>query len=195
MFGFAKKIYDWAAKKANSRFAGLWLGVIFFLEIFFFLPMDAILLLFCLENPAKRYRYALIATGASLASGLFGYLLGLVAWDYLGPYVLDHLISNGLFERITQHYQDHQHTAVFLGSFLPIPFKAVTLSAGVCELALLPFLGVLFLARLVRFFIIAKVVHKWGAQIKTFVDKHFHRFVIAVGAKIVLALGFFWALS
>jgi membrane protein YqaA with SNARE-associated domain len=195
MFGFAKKIYDWAAQKANSRFATLWLGLIFFLEIFFFLPMDAVLLLFCLENPSRRYTYAMVATGASLASGLMGYLLGMIAWDYLSPYVLDHLISNSFFESINRHYLDHQHLAVFLGSLFPVPFKAISLSAGVCELTLLPFLGMVFLARFIRFFMIAKVVRKWGVQIKSFVDKHFHRFVVAVGAKIVLALGFFWALS
>ena len=60
MFGFAKKIYAWASQKANSRFAPLWLGVIFFLELFFILPMDSILLLFCLENPKRRYTYALL---------------------------------------------------------------------------------------------------------------------------------------
>lgn len=195
MFGWAKKIYDWASRKANSRFASLWLGIIFFLEMIFFLPMDAILLLFCLENPACRYRYAMVATTASAASGLVGYVLGLLAWDFLHPYVLDRLISTQLFERISHHYHLHQHGAVFLGSLLPVPFKAVTLSAGVCELALIPFLATVFVARLTRFFSIAYAVHRWGPQVKMFIDRHFHRFVVAVGAKIILALTFFWALS
>lgn len=195
MFGFAKKIYDWASRKANSRFATLWLSIIFFLELVFLLPMDAILLLFCLENPKKRYVYAIVATGASVVSGVVGYFLGLAAWHLISPYVLDHLISTSFFERISAHYLTHQHSAVFLGSLLPIPFKAVTLSAGVSELVLLPFLGMILLARLTRFFLIAGAAHRWGVQIKAFTDKHFHRFVIAVGAKIALALTFFWALS
>jgi membrane protein YqaA with SNARE-associated domain len=195
MFGFAKKIYDWASRKANSPFAPLWLGVIFFLELFFLLPMDAILLVFCLENPRRRYMYAIVATAASIASAVAGYFIGLAAWDFVSPYVLDHLISTSFFERIHGHYLDYQHWAVFLGSFLPVPFKAVTLTAGVCELALIPFILAVGLARFTRFFLIAKAVQHWGIQIKAFVDKHFHRFVIAVGAKIALALGFLWALS
>jgi membrane protein YqaA with SNARE-associated domain len=195
MFGFAKKIYAWASQKANSRFAPLWLGVIFFLELIFLIPMDAILLLFCLENPKRRYIYASVATLASLSSGIVGYFLGMAAWDLISPYVLDRMFSTSFFERICSHYLANQHSAVFLGSLLPIPFKAVTLSAGVCELALLPFLGMIFLGRFARFFLIAKVVQRWGIQIKNFVDKHFHRFIVAVGAKIALALTFFWALS
>lgn len=195
MFGFAKKIYSWSAEKARSRFAGLWLGVIFFLELVFFLPMDAILLMFCLENPQKRYHYATMATIGSLACGLVGYLVGFAAWEAISPYVLDKLFSTAFFEHLSSHYQTHQHMAVFFGSLLPIPFKAITLSAGVCELALLPFLTVVILARSARFFLIAKLVQRWGVQIKTFVDRHFHRFVVAVGAKIVLAAAFFWILS
>ncbi len=195
MFGFAKKIYAWASRKANSRFAPLWLGTVFFLELFFILPMDSILMLFCLENPKRRYTYAFVAGAASVASAFVGYYIGLAAWDFVSPYVLDHLISTTFFERIHGHYLDYQHWAVFLGSLLPIPFKAVTLTAGVCELALIPFILAVGLARMARFFLIAKAVQRWGVQIKNFVDKHFHRVVYAVGAKIALALGFLWALS
>lgn len=195
MSGWSKKIYEWASNKARSRFAALWLGIIFFLETVFFLPMDAILLLFCMENPAHRYRYSLVATTASVASSIVGYLLGFAVWEALSPYVLDHLISTGFFERISGHYQEHQHLAVFVGSLLPIPFKAVTLSAGVCELALLPFLAAVFMARLTRFYLIAHAVSRWGIQIRAFVSRHFNSIIFAVGAKIALAITFFWMLS
>jgi membrane protein YqaA with SNARE-associated domain len=195
MFSFAKKIYTWASQKANSRFAPHWLGLIFFLELVFFLPMDALLLVFCLENPARRYRYAAMATLGSIASALVGYYVGILAWGAISPFVLDHLFSTAFFEHLSRHYQDHQNLAVFLGSFLPLPFKAITLSAGACELALMPFIGMVVLARSIRFFLIAALVHRWGVQIKAFVDRHFHRFMVAIGAKIVLAITFFWAIS
>ena len=139
--------------------------------------------------------YALVATAGSVASAFVGYYIGLAAWDVVSPYVLDHFISNSFFERIQNHYLDFQHWAVFLGSFLPVPFKAVTMTAGVCELALIPFILAVFAARFARFFLIAKAVQRWGVQIKIFVEKHFHRFIFAVGAKIALALGFLWILS
>ena len=195
MFGWAKKFYAWSAGKANSRFAPIWLGVIFLLELIFFLPMDAILLLFCLENRPRRYYYAFMATLSSAITGIVGFFLGHLAWDFLQPYILDHWISTAFFTRITDHYLAVQNWAVFLGALLPVPYKAVTLSAGVCHLNFLPFLGAILAARAVRFFAIAKAIEKWGEQIKAFVDRHFHRFMVALGLKIAFALSLFWVLQ
>src|SRR5579864_642326 len=111
----AKKIYDWASKKANSKYAPFWLGCVFLMELIFFLPLDAILVLFCLENPSRRFLYAAIATVASTISGIAGYVLGLLAWEAIGPFVLNHLISAEFFNRLANHYSLHQNWAVFIG--------------------------------------------------------------------------------
>lgn len=190
-----KKIYHWAAKKAHSNYSPLWLGVIFLLEMALFIPLDAILMLFCLENPRKKYLYVTIATLISAFSGLVGYCLGLMLWDAIGPYVLAHLISPGFFNHLAQHYQFHQNWAVFVGSFLPIPFKAISLSAGACQISLIPFILFVFLARACRFLIIAELIRLWGSKIKDFIDRHFNRIIIAVGAKLALTFTFFWALG
>lgn len=195
MFNGAKKFYAWASLKAKKRFAPFWLGVIFLTELIFFIPMDAILLLFCLENPARRYYYAAMATLSSAITGATGYFLGHLAWDFLQPYVLDRWISSSFFNHICDHYMAVQNWAVFMGSFLPIPYKAITLSAGVCHLNFLPFLGAVIAARMLRFFLIAKATERWGLQIKAFIDKHFHKFVIGVALKIAFVLSFFWALT
>ena len=195
MFGAAKRVYTWASGKANSRRAPVWLGVIFLLELVFFLPMDALLLVFCLENPQRKYTYAMMATLASAVTGVIGFCLGFLAWDVLQPYILDKWISTAFFERITLHYQAIQNWAVFLGALIPVPYKAVTLSAGVCSLAFLPFLGAIIAGRLMRFFLIAKVVGKWGVPIKAFMDRHFHRVMVAVVLKIGIALSFLWFLQ
>src|SRR5271168_2321737 len=101
----AKRIYNWAAIKANARFAPFWLGCIFLLELIFFLPLDAILVLFCLENPSRRYFYAIIARITSTLSGIAGYALGIWAWDLVGPYVINHLISTSFFNHLCTQYQ------------------------------------------------------------------------------------------
>ncbi len=185
-------MYSWASRKAKSPHSAIWLGAIFLLELMFFLPMDAILLLFCVENPKQRYYYALAAIVASLISGIIGYSLGYAAWEMVGSYLLTHLISNNLFQQIVNHYQYHQHLALFVGAFFPIPFKIVALSAGICELLLSSFLSIILLARSLRFLLIAAASYKWGLPIKSFIEKHFHRFLIIISGKIVLTLLFFW---
>lgn len=195
MFKWVRKIYDWATQKAYSTKAPLWIGVVFLLELILFLPLDALLMLFCWENPKKRFIYAGIATLASTLVGLAGYLFGHLLWDAIGPFVIAHLISPAFFERLVSHYQSHQNLAVMVGSFLPIPFKAVSLSAGFCHLALMPYLIFVCLARAARFFLIAQMMFLWGDKIKAFVDRHFNRILVAIGAKIALTFTFFWALA
>lgn len=195
MFKPARKIYDWAAQKAVSRYAPFWLGVVFLLEMVFFLPLDALLMLFCWENPKRRYLYALVATISSVVSGLVGFLVGYWLWDIVGSYVIGHLISESYFNRFVEHYNQFENWAVLIGSFLPIPFKIVSLSAGFCKLALIPFIGCVLLARASRFFLIAKLMHLWGEQIKGFVDRHFNRIIMAVGAKIAFAITFLLVLG
>jgi membrane protein YqaA with SNARE-associated domain len=190
-----KKIYDWTALRANSRFSPLWLGVIFALEIILFIPLDALLILFCLENPSRKFLYASIATIACTIGGVLGYFLGFFVWDIISPYVLGPLISFNFFDKLCAHYSLYQNWAIFIGSFLPLPFKAVTLSAGVCHLSLFHFISFVFLARFARFFLIAKAVEIWGIQIKIFLDKYLGRIIFALGAKIAIVFTFFCALG
>ncbi|CAM0117189.1 YqaA family protein [Rhabdochlamydiaceae symbiont of Dictyostelium giganteum] len=195
MVGSSQKIYLWAAQKARHPLAPVWLSMVFLLELILFIPMDAILLLFCLENPSKRYLYALMATLSAVVTGAIGYGLGFMMWDVLKPYVLDHLVSSTFFYRITDYYQKIQHIAVFLGALLPVPYKAVTLSAGVSHLAFFPFLGAVCAARWIRSFLIIKAIEKWGDQIKEFMHRYFHHVILGISLKLAFILSCLWALS
>ena len=148
-----------------------------------------------LHNPKRRFVYAAVATISSLVIGLIGYAVGYLLWDSIGQFVTEHLISKEFFNRLVNHYNVHEHIAVFLGSLLPIPFKAITVSAGFCQISLNGFLISIFLARALRFFIIAELMQRWGTQIKAFIDRNFRSIVIALGAKVVLTFGFFWILG
>jgi membrane protein YqaA with SNARE-associated domain len=191
----ARRIYDWAASKAESPYAPLWLGLIFLLELVVFLPFDALLMLFCMHNPQRRFLYATMATLSSLLTGLAGYAVGYLLWDVLGPFLTTYLISPDFFSRLVEHYQAHEKFAIFIGSLLPIPFKAVTLSAGFCQLSVPAFALSLCLARAVRFFLIAELMNHWGGAVKRFVDRHFNRLMVALGAKVALTFSFFWILG
>lgn len=191
----ARRIYNWAASKASRPLAPLWLGLIFSSELFLFLPLDALLMLFCLQNPQRRFIYATIATLVSVAVACIGYGIGLLLWDSIGPFVVKHLLSQDFFNRFVEHYTAHENAAVFVGSLLPIPFKIVTLSAGFCQLPLSAFLLYVALARTVRFFALAEAMHRWQTPIKRFIDRHFNHLLIGIGMKIALSFGFFWILG
>ena len=117
------KLYNWAIQKAESTKAPYWIGLLFFLEIILFIPLDAVLMFFCLQHQKKIYLYVAIATLASTLSGLIGYLLGFWLWDWIGPYVVPYLISTTSFDRISNHFQLYESWAVFIGALVPFPSK------------------------------------------------------------------------
>lgn len=189
------KLYTWAIQKANSPKAPLWIGLLFFLELILFIPLDAILMFFCLQNRSKIFLYVAIATIASLASGIVGYLLGHCLWDLIGGYIVPHFISNAQFDRISGHFQVYENWAIFFGSLFPFPLKALSLTAGVFHLGIIPFTAFMGSARLLRFLLIGGAMAIWGEKVKDFVERHFHRILMVVGAKVAVALIFFWALA
>ncbi|HEY2810356.1 MAG TPA: VTT domain-containing protein [Rhabdochlamydiaceae bacterium] len=191
----AKRAYSWAASKADLPLAPLWLGFIFLGELFLFLPFDAVLMLFCLQNPERRFAYAAIATLSSLVVASIGYAIGYLLWDTIGPFVVKHLISADFFHRFVEHYRQHENAAVFIGGLLPIPFKAVTLSAGFCQLSIGTYLFYIALSRAVRFFFLAELMYRWKTQIKGWLDRHFNRVLIAIGVKVLFSFCFFWILG
>ena len=189
------KLYNWAITKAESRSSPLWISLLFSLEIVLFLPLDAVLMFFCLQNRRKTFLYVGLATAASTLSGLGGYLLGHFLWDLVGPYIVPHIISSASFDHVSLHFQQYESWAIFIGALIPFPLKVLTLSAGVFQLGVLPFITYFMGARLVRFCLVGGSVLIWGDQIKTFLDRHFHRIILVIGAKMALAFLFLWLVA
>lgn len=189
------RIYNWATVKASSSRAPLWLAVLFTLELVLFMPLDAILIFFCLQRPRNILLYVLLATLASTISGLAGYLVGHFLWDLIGGWVVPHLISTSFFEKLAGHFQMYESWAVFFGALLPLPLKALSVAAGVFNLGIGPFITYMAIARFLRFSLIGAAMAFWGEKVKVFLDKHFHRLFVLIGAKVALVSIFLWALA
>lgn len=191
----AGRLYQWAIQRTESNRAPIWIGLIFLLELVLVIPLDTILVFFCLQKRHWIFLYVIISSVASMVSGLCGYLLGHFLWHLIGPYVVPHLISASAFDHFAVHYQNFENWAVFIGSFLPLPIKVLSLSAGMFHLGLLSFLGFLFLARLLRFSLVGGAMYLWGDRVKAFVDRHFRGLFLIVGAKIAIGFAFFYLLA
>lgn len=137
----------------------------------------------------------MIATIGSTLSGLIGYLFGHFLWDLISNWVVPHLISAATFAQFSAQLDRYETLAVFFGGLIPIPLKAISLVAGVFQLGILPFVTCFAVARLIRFSLIGGAMALWGEQVKLFVDRHFHRLFMLVGAKIAAAFLFIWALA
>jgi membrane protein YqaA with SNARE-associated domain len=186
-------MYDWMGEKVQSRYAPIWLVGFFFIEAFCFpIPADPLLILFCIENRSRALYYAAIATIASVLGGLIGYMIGACMWETVGHFFTTKIISPMAFERARHTYETYQSWAVLIAGFSPLPYKAVTLTAGFCRLPIVPFIVYSIIARSARFFLVAIAIRVWGAHIKVFIDRYFNQLVLLF---VVLIVGFVWLLT
>jgi membrane protein YqaA with SNARE-associated domain len=196
MVAYIRKLYDWMGTCVHSPYADFWLGFLFYVEAIFFLPTDPLLIIFCLEKREKSFVYATIATIASVIGGLTGYAIGYFLWNTIGQQIIhNHLLNYVLtpekFCALSQLLKQNEWKTLLLAGIPPIPYKAVTLTAGFCQLSLLPFIVCSSIARGARFFIMAGIIHLYGDRIKHSIDKYFN-IITAIIIIIVTTLVWFF---
>ncbi len=83
-------LYDWTLSLAARKSAEWWLAFIAFVESSVFLvPADVLFLPMALSRPDRAYRYALIATVASVLGGIAGWFIGHYAYDAVARPILE----------------------------------------------------------------------------------------------------------
>jgi membrane protein YqaA with SNARE-associated domain len=182
-------IYRKLASYTGSRYASLILAGLFYIEaIFFFIPIDALLVVYCSERREKAFRFALIATTFSILGGITSYYIGYAVWEAIGKYIISFLSSPESFDYACSAYHKHDTLAVLIGCFTPIPFKVISLAAGLCRLTLWKFALISYFARGIRFFIIALLCRTFGQKIKDFLDNYFHVFIFSIAGLMVAGI-------
>ena len=156
-------LYDRVMRWSRHPHAPGYLAGLSFAESSFFpIPPDVMLAPMTLANPQRAWWLATLTTLASAAGGLFGYLIGMLAFDLVEPLLHDagywpqYLEAKDWFGR-------WGFWAVFLAGFSPIPYKVFTITAGVIGMALLPFLAASLVGRGARFFLVAALM-AWGGE-------------------------------
>ena len=163
-----KKMLQWSA----HPFAERYLAVVSFAESSFFpIPVDVMLAPMALATRSKAWRYAFIATVASVLGALFGYFFGAVLFDSFGQVVIDKMHWQDKFDLVKQGFDDWDVLIILIASFTPFPYKIVTITAGIVSLSLVPFVLLSILGRGARFFLVAGLVKKFGAQIEDVLDQ------------------------
>lgn len=166
-----EKMLVWAA----HRHAVWYLGGLSFAESSFFpIPPDVMLIPMALARPGRAWRYALITTIASALGGVFGYLIGMFAFELIEPL----LHEFGYWERFqltVEWFREWGFWVVFLAGFSPIPYKVFTISAGTVGMVFLPFLLASLIGRGGRFFLVAGLI-RWGGErmdrlLRSYIDR------------------------
>ena len=187
-----RRIYDWTLGWAYRPSAGGALFGLSFAESSFFpIPPDVLLMPLVLGNRKKWLRYALLTSVGSVLGAVVGFLIGWLAWeggvdqlffDYVPGFTVD------VFNKVSKLYEQYNFWIVFTAGFTPIPFKVITITAGVfgtgAEVAspgvfFTVFVIASIISRSARFFLVAGLMRAFGAKITPFIDKYFNWLALA----------------
>lgn len=183
-----KRIYKSLTPYVYHPFSSLIFALLFFIEAIFFVPVDPLLIMFCLERRRRVYFYAYLATVSSVLGGAAAYFVGAILFDSLGLKIINIFSSMETFNRITHIYRTYESQAVLFASFTPFPYKIVTLSAGFCKLPLIPFIIYSFIGRGGRFFLLAFLIKRYGTHIQHMIDRYFTYLVMIFTLLLLLCM-------
>ncbi len=185
-----RKIYDWVMGLAASRHAPAGLFAVSFAESSFFpIPPDVMLGPMVLAKPERAFVYAGICTAASVLGGILGYAIGF----YLEPVgmwlltVIGHADGKAMFQ---EWFDRWGLWVILIKGATPIPYKLVTITAGLAQFSLFTFIWASVLTRGFRFFAVAAILKYFGPAMLEEFEKRMALYgtlgIIALVALIVI---------
>src|ERR1700730_5448482 len=187
-----RRLYDWMMQMAASRRAPWALALVSFIESSFFpIPPDVMLIPMILSRREQAWWYATIATVASVIGGLLGYAIGYYFYDTVGLPILRFYGREHALDSFIAFVHTYGVPAVIIKGMTPIPFKVVTIAAGVAKMDLLAFIGASIIARAMRFYLVAGLLYFFGEPIREFIER---RLMLVTTVFVVLLVGGFVAI-
>ena len=196
-----KRLYDWVLSWSSSRWG--WLAL-FFMALceasWFPLPPDILLIVLCLGATKKSFRFATLCLVGSVIGAALGYTIGYFLWTTpsgeataLANLFYEYIFSVDSFNNVGALYDRFNFWIVFTAGFTPLPFKLFTIAGGMFHINFVMFIIASIVSRGMRFFLIAWLIWRFGAPIKSFIDKYFNLLATLFA---VLLIGFtllaFW---
>ena len=186
-----KRLYDWVLGWGDHAYGTAALAVLAFAESSFFpIPPDVLLIALCLGNRRRWLYFAGVCALASVLGACVGYWIGATAWAQVDQIFFDYVpgFTPALFESVRAKYELYNFWIVFVAAFTPIPYKVITVTAGVFGIAFIPFAIASLVGRAARFVLVAFLLYYFGPPIKDFIDRWFN--VLTLVFTILLVGGF-----
>ena len=184
-----RRLYDWTMSLAARETAEIWLAVIAFVESSVFLvPADVLFVPMAIARPERAYRYAIVATVASVLGGIAGWYLGHYAYEAIAKPVLEFYGKLHEFDALRTSTSRDAILLMLVTSglaHLP-PIKIVTILSGAAGVNLWLFIVSAILARGARFLALAWLLRRYGEPIRHFIEKRLGPVAAGVAVAIIL---------
>jgi membrane protein YqaA with SNARE-associated domain len=187
------RLYDRMMALAAGAHAVPALAIVAFIESSFFpIPPDLLLIPMVLAAPRKAWRYAAIATLASVAGGFLGYAIGYFLFAALGRPILEFYGAMARYATLQAAYAHWGVWIIVLKGMTPIPYKIVTIASGALAFPLGLFAAASLVSRAMRFFLVAALLYFFGEPVRAFIER---RLALVTSLFAILLVGGFVAVA
>lgn len=189
-----KRLYAWSLEKARHRHAPWWLAFFSFLESSVFpTPPDPILALLVLAKRQNVIRLVLNCTVSSVVGGLLGYAIGYFLFQSIGRPILEATHAMGQFAAVQNCFNHYGALIILIKGLSPIPYKLITITAGVTKLDLATFVVASIVSRGARFAAVGAIMYWFEYWIESPLGRFLRRYgrELSVGAVAALIAGYF----
>jgi membrane protein YqaA with SNARE-associated domain len=188
-----RRLYNWCIDAAAKPHASWLMGAISFAESSIFpIPPDTMQIPMSLARPDKAWYYATVCTLASVAGGVFGYVIGAYLYDTVGHWLIQLYGYGDKVEAFREAYARWGSWIILLKGVTPIPYKIVTITSGFAGYNIWLFILFSLIARGLRFYLSAFLLYRYGTQAREMIEKRLGLWV-TIGA-VVLVVGIIAAL-
>ena len=179
-----RRLYHWILSWANHPWGTAALAVFAFLDSSVFpIPPLFLQVALSLERPRRSFWYAFVDTAASVAGAVLGYYIGYALWGTIGVRIV-----GDIPDEVRQSLRKNAFQITFLYSFVPLPYKLITIGSGFLHLNLVTLLVASTLGRSLRFFTLGALCFQFGPRARGFIERHFNAVCLAIGLFVAAIL-------
>lgn len=184
-----RRLYAWILSWAHHPAGTVVLAILAFLDSSVFpVPPLFLQVALSLERPRRSWWYGTVNLAASVAGAVVGYLIGMFLYGTVGKWVIETFGYEEQFHRFGEILRDNAFGFTLAYSFLPFPYKVLTIGSGFFSASLPMLLAASVIGRGARFYLLAAVCAWRGADAKEFIDRRFNWVLAGVGVLVVVVL-------
>ena len=185
-----KNLYQWVLEWSDSKWGGVALFILAFVEASFFpIPPDVLIIPLTIAKKNEWLKIALIATFGSVLGACLGYLIGYIFFYEIGVKIFElYSFDNTSFLKDKMSSEGGTIawiTLLAIAGFSPIPFKLLTITSGFVHFNFIYFVFISLITRGLRFFLIAFLIGNFGSTMKKIIEKKLLKFSIILSIILI----------
>lgn len=185
------KLYSKILVWSEHQHAVYYLALVAFSEALIFpIPPDVMLVSMGLVKPERAWFYAGVTGMFSILGGILGYIIGAFCFDLVHPYILS-LGYESTYLTVHDWFETWGAWAIVAASFMPIPFKILSISSGAVAMPFYSFILAAVVGRGTRFFLVSGAMFLYGERVSIILHKYIDKIGLAIlGIPVIMYIGY-----